>query len=71
MVIVNPSNGKVELSSPLLNGSVAVYSCDEASILGGEETVTCLYITCLNNFKTVPENVVRRCPGPPICNGEK
>ena len=62
VALANPSNGKVELSLPPLNGSVAVYSCDEGYILSGEET-----ITCLSNLKTVPGVW---SGGPPICNGE-
>ena len=63
VALANPSNGKVEFSSPPLNGSEALYSCDEGYILSGEETVT-----CLSHLKTVPGVWSR---DPPICNGER
>ena len=54
-------DGTVEFNSTM-NGSVAIYSCDEGYTLNGQEI-----ITCLNNLDTIPGVWSDE---PPMCNSE-
>lgn len=64
MGLPNPRNGEVLYSSsPILNGSEAVFTCNDGYIMSGADR-----ISCLSNPKTV-HGVWSTLP--PACNSER